>query len=192
MTRSSFFYYSLATVALFVVAMFLGFIPASIYQEEAEAVARDLAQGFGFVNELSLVGIFFFIFLNNAIKALAVIVLGFLFGIFPILFILINGQMIGVIVAVTAQQAGWGVVLAGLLPHGILELPAIIIAASYGIWLGVCMYRRVRFARPFGNSFRHAIGQYFRWVLPLLLAAALIETFITPAIMQLVITLGGE
>ncbi|WP_337103266.1 stage II sporulation protein M [Paenibacillus sp. YIM B09110] len=80
------------------------------------------------------------IFLNNAIKAVFVMYLGAFFGIIPLLFIVVNGMLIGFLLQNIAAQEGAGymasVVLKGILPHGIIEIPAIIIACAYGMKFG--------------------------------------------------------
>ncbi|WP_028609618.1 stage II sporulation protein M [Paenibacillus harenae] len=81
------------------------------------------------------------IFLNNAIKSIFVMYLGALFGILPFLFLVINGMVVGFLLKYTAELNGGGYVIElvfkGLLPHGILEIPAIIVACAYGMRFGV-------------------------------------------------------
>lgn len=84
-----------------------------------------------------------FIFLNNVIKAVLVMYLGAFFGIIPVIFLAINGMMIGYLVHKTAEKGGgdmvFTVVVKGLLPHGIIELAAIVIACAYGLRFGKMM-----------------------------------------------------
>ena len=65
-----------------------------------------------------------------------------------------------------------------VLPHGLFELPAILIAASYGLWLGVMAVRRMRGKESTLLRFHieHAFRRYFAIVFPLLIVAAAIET----------------
>lgn len=85
------------------------------------------------------------IFLNNAIKSILVIYLGALFGILPFLFLIVNGMLIGYLLKTSAELHGGGyvmeLILKGLLPHGILEIPAIIIACAYGMRFGVLVLK---------------------------------------------------
>lgn len=80
--------------------------------------------------------LFLFIFLNNAIKAILFIYLGAFLGLWPLSVLLINGMMLGY--ALTTHPSGSPVLLfmKGIMPHGILELPAIIVACAYGIRFG--------------------------------------------------------
>lgn len=86
-----------------------------------------------------------FIFLNNAIKSILVIYLGALFGILPFFFLVVNGMLIGYLLKTSAELHGGGYVMElivkGLLPHGILEIPAIIIACAYGLRFGVLVLK---------------------------------------------------
>ena len=56
--------------------------------------------------------------------------------------------------------------------------PALLIAASYGLWLGVTVVRRFRGkeSTPIRSNIEHAFRQYFAVVFPLLVVAAGIET----------------
>jgi stage II sporulation protein M len=67
-----------------------------------------------------------------------------------------------------------------VLPHGVLEIPAIILTAGYGLWLGVTFARRIRQRdmAGFGDQIRHAIKIYFKVAFPLFILAAVIETFL--------------
>jgi uncharacterized membrane protein SpoIIM required for sporulation len=58
------------------------------------------------------------------------------------------------------------------------EIPALLIAASYGLWLGVMFVRRMRGKESTLLRFHieHAFRRYFAVVFPLLVIAAAIET----------------
>ena len=73
-----------------------------------------------------------------------------------------------------------------VLPHGVLEIPAIIFTAGYGLWLGVTFARgiRRRDMAGFGYQVIHAIKMFFKVAFPLFILAALTETF-------LIFSLGG-
>lgn len=85
-----------------------------------------------------------FIFLNNAIKSVMVIFLGAFFGIFPVFFLAVNGLIIGYIVKLTLDGqmliSLFDLIVKTLLPHGILEIPALILVAAYGLRLGKLLF----------------------------------------------------
>jgi len=62
----------------------------------------------------------------------------------------------------------------------VLEIPAIILTAAYGFWLGVTFTGRIRQRNlvGFGGQVRHAIRMFFKIAFPLFILAALIETFL--------------
>ncbi|MFC4778139.1 stage II sporulation protein M [Paenibacillus sp. GCM10023252] len=80
------------------------------------------------------------IFLNNAVKAIFVMYLGALFGIIPLLFLLVNGMVVGYLIHHTLMAEGAGytldLIVRGLLPHGWIEIPAIVLACAYGMKFG--------------------------------------------------------
>ena len=125
------------------------------------------------------------IFINN-LQASAILFLGGVsFGLVTLLILSLNGFIIGIVAEMIRQEQGLVFFLAGVLPHGIFEIPAIILAGSYGILLGVEVWRElsgdgdaVAAAGTYGRKF-------LRLVLPLLAVAACIEGFITPEILNL-------
>ncbi|QYR22214.1 stage II sporulation protein M [Paenibacillus sp. sptzw28] len=130
-----------------------------------------------------------FIFFNNAIKAILVMYLGSLLGIVPFIFLTINGMMIGYLVSKASEQGGgvlYTLIVKGLLPHGILEIPAIIIACAYGFRFGKIMLQGLGalFVRKIGWG--KELEQFVIRTLPvmvlivcMLLVAAVIESTIT-------------
>ncbi|MHA7967247.1 stage II sporulation protein M [Paenibacillus sp. CAU 1782] len=80
------------------------------------------------------------IFLNNVIKCIFVMYLGVFFGIIPVAFLIINGLLIGYLLELISRNPEMPSVLEmvakGLLPHGIIEIPALVIACAYGMKFG--------------------------------------------------------
>lgn len=103
------------------------------------------------------------------------------------MFIAFNGYLVGVIAYLAAQEKGLLFILLALLPHGILELPMVFLAAGIGLRLGHQVFSAL-IGKPtqIKREFKEGLVFYFHWILPLLLVAALIETFITPLILSFV------
>lgn len=125
------------------------------------------------------------IFINN-LQASAILFLGGVsFGLITVLILTLNGFIIGIVAEMIRQEQGLVFFLAGVLPHGIFEIPAFILAGSYGILLGGELWRELSGE---GDAVA-AAGIYGRkfilLVLPLLAIAACIEGFITPGILEL-------
>ncbi len=74
---------------------------------------------------------------------MTIIGLGIFFGFFPVLSLITNGMMIGVVLLQAAVKTGESpllIFITTILPHGILELPAIILAAAFGMRLGITLF----------------------------------------------------
>lgn len=174
--------YALMLSVLFMLSCMMGFFVAKENKELAEKTIEQLFSQFRFIKNLNPISIFFIIFLNNSAKALMAMLAGFLFGIFPTFFVVLNGYLIGLVIYVKGTEMGFKAIVLALVPHGILEIPAIIIACSYGVWLGRRFWNAINGREKFRNAVILALNRYLRIVLPILLVAALIETFVTPYI----------
>ena len=114
-----------------------------------------------------------FLFLNNVQSAFFGMILGFGFGIFSMISIMVNGYLIG-FVALKSVEVGGIFILWKLLPHGIFELPALFISVGLGLRLGSFLFRRNR-EEGLGNYFRESLRVFVFIVIPLLILAAIIE-----------------
>ena len=65
-----------------------------------------------------------------------------------------------------------------VLPHGGIEIPALVISTVYGLWLGVMFARRIgqRDLEGAGGRVRQAVTMDFKVAFPLFILAALVET----------------
>jgi stage II sporulation protein M len=124
------------------------------------------------------------IFLNNALKTLLGILLGSLFGIIPVVFLLANGIALGVVFSLSVQSRGPWLSLLSILPHGILELPAVFLGTSIGLMVGSHVVKRLfgRAETTLGGELVRGLRFFCTVILPLLLIAALVEAFLTSAL----------
>ncbi len=122
-----------------------------------------------------------FIFLNNAFKVLAVIVLGTLWGIVPALFLLINGYVIGILLNLSLHSQGWIHSFLAIAPHGWIELPAVLLGTSIGLMIGAHTITRLFGRQEIGlrQDLGHGLKFFLSTIVPLLLIAAFIEAFVT-------------
>ncbi|HIZ78071.1 MAG TPA: stage II sporulation protein M [Firmicutes bacterium] len=125
---------------------------------------------------------FRFIFLNNLRANGLIAFSGLLPFIFmPLFYLLVNCFAIGAFCITFLEQGiGLGLLLAGLLPHGIVEIPTMIVAASLGVSLCIQLIRRIIHETPILPMLADTIRTYLLLILPLVLIAALIEAYITP------------
>jgi stage II sporulation protein M len=131
---------------------------------------------------------FVFIFLNNSIKSVVIIFLGALFGVLPAVFLLVNGAVIGYLIHLSAIQGQdlFTLIVKGLLPHGIIEIPAIIIACAFGLAFGgkaaAAIFGTGRRKEGERNDWSYFMRQTLTasiWIVILLFIAAIIESTIT-------------
>jgi stage II sporulation protein M len=130
-------------------------------------------------NSLDLSSNFLLIFLRNLITCLIIIGGS---GIITVPVVLLQGGFIGFISALMASSTQSTRYLLLLIPHGIIEIPALIISAA----LGLKMFKT---AKEFINGHRSAIRCYCDenrvWLILvpiLLLIAAMVESYVTPQI----------
>ncbi|HEY2986135.1 MAG TPA: stage II sporulation protein M [Candidatus Binatia bacterium] len=124
------------------------------------------------------------IFLNNSLKTLAVIVAGVLGGILPLVFLLGNGFALGIVFYASLASKGLPTFFLSITPHGLFELPAILLGSSIGLMLGVRAIKRLfgNGGTTIGEDFRRGLRFYVVVIMPLLLLAAFIEAFVTASL----------
>jgi len=177
MTERNILRYVVILTSLFVASSLLGFLAPIPGKRELLGILMDSFNPFLTLPPWKM---FFVILLNNSTKSFAVLLSGILFGLVPLLAVATNSYILGIAFLFASEKVGYLIAAKTILPHGVLEIPAVIIAASYGLWLGVVFIKRIRERNlvGFGNQVRHAIRMFFFIVFPLFILAALIETFL--------------
>jgi len=124
--------------------------------------------------------VFLLVLLNNVFASLLMMLSGLLAGVIPVASVGFNGFAMGLIYSHISGTAGHGQALLELAPHAVFEVPALLVVASYGLWLGVGAVRRFRGkeARPIPDMLNHAVVRYFTLVFPLLIGASAAETIL--------------
>ncbi|WP_049928208.1 stage II sporulation protein M [Halopiger goleimassiliensis] len=116
---------------------------------------------------------------NNWLVAITTAFAGLAFVVPALFAVVFNGVAIGVTARLEAEPLE---LLAFVLPHGVLEIPAILVSGALGVWLGVVGWRAVR-GRADRNAVADALERAF-WVVVgvglLLAVAGLIEGFVSP------------
>ena len=127
---------------------------------------------------------------NNWTAMLVSVVYGFVpFLFLPVLTLVSNGALVG-LMAAWYQSSGLslGLFLAGTLPHGVFELPALIIASACGVCLCRNMCRLVTSSPnrlPMVELLSDLLRVLLLVVMPMTVAAAFIEAYVTPVVMAL-------
>jgi len=130
-----------------------------------------------------------FIWGHNLRAVALILLLGtFSFGVLGTLVYLANMGLIGGVLALTALLGYSPIQLAlsGILPHGIFEIPAIILSSAAVLHLGAVLVTPMP-QRTLGEVFLEALADWAKigvgLVFPLLTIAAAVETWITPLIL---------
>lgn len=178
--------YMVLSAIVFGIGVAAGMIALNWVPQAAAGVEDSLEEFVRLAHGWGPLGLFVFIVINNVVKAGMMMCLGIVFGLVPIVFLVSNGIVLAVAVAIVAEQGGVLVAVAGLVPHGIIELPAVLLAAAAGLRLGAVALERVK--RP-DTDVKTELLKAWRFfvalILPALLAAAVIETVVTPLILMM-------
>lgn len=130
----------------------------------------------------------FALLMNNwraMLTSIAYGVVPFLF--LPVLSLMMNGMLLGLLAAIfVGGGASFAVYLAGILPHGAFELPALLFAIACGVRLCRNMCRLV-VSSPDRIPMLELLEDLLRVVVlviaPLTAAAAFVECYVTPVVM---------
>ena len=174
------------SAGLFIFGLLLGLLVptegAGLFLKEAAAL-DEMA---GIIAPLPQIVVFIFILLKNISVIVLGLVLSPLLCIVPVATLVVNGGVIGLVSAILVKEESLPFVLAGLLPHGILELPALIMGEAVAISFGIAVLQGI-----FGKHKQDIIKsnlknnlKYLTVSAGLFLAAAVVETFVTPVLLD--------
>jgi len=170
--------------SLFGAGFTLGLVtPPGIFGPFANMIA-GLEELANLLTPLPQFAVLVIIFATNATTLLVSFILSPIFCLWPILVLTLNGWLLAFVSAIVAQEESLGFVLVGLVPHGIIELPALILgqaaALSFGTTVILALFKKRR--ELILPSFKQNL-RYLLIALALLLPAAIIETYITPLLL---------
>ena len=176
------------TAAAFLVLLVLAYIAGRLFPDIPVSVIsafnEDIA-GSGIVQEDGSFNVLA-LFTNN----LRAMVLGVLYGFIPFLYLPalalgVNAAILGMLASLIDGQ--WLLLAAGILPHGIFELPALFLSLAAGLCLckNINVYIRKNEKGVMKPLLLNLLRVLALLVLPLLVIAAFMEAYVTPAVMQL-------
>jgi Uncharacterized membrane protein len=120
--------------------------------------------------------------------------MGALLGVIPVFFLIVNGMILGYLYTTTVERGENAamIFLKGVLPHGILEIPAVLLACAFGLKFGALVFK------SFGTIFKKRAGLADEFetfvvrsvpalllIVAALLAAALIESTLSVWLLSL-------
>ncbi len=136
------------------------------------------------------------IFKSNLYNCTTAILLGIGLGIIPIYIALYNGVLMGTVLSYMSKTPdGIARFILSIIPHGIIEIPIMLISIGIGLRMGYNMYALSRASLRYRGTISYRkgilIGElkqsalfYVKWIIPGLLIAAIIESYVTPLIME--------
>jgi stage II sporulation protein M len=128
------------------------------------------------------------IFLNNLQASAIALFGGLLIGLGPFIVVVTNGFLLGyllfAIIMISPSQPleSLTVLAAGILPHGIFEIPAFLLAAGLGLKLGIEWLKKENYGqrlKVLGHNFKYALVVGVPAVTIILFIAALVEVYVT-------------
>jgi stage II sporulation protein M len=168
----------LISFALFVFGIIIGFViyhlsPGNEFFSLILKELENIGVEFGEKNTIEMI---VFIFLHN-LQAVAMSIISGIILIFPVIFMLVNGMTIGFFLG----AAGNPLILIAIIPHGIFEIPALVISAAMGMRLGfvIMMPEKGKTRFECAKEVSRDIGKILILIIPLLLIAAVIEVTIS-------------
>lgn len=163
-------YYLLIISFLLIASFLFGYIFPLFF---LDFIKRFIEQILEQTKDMNFFQLFIFILQNNLRTAFFAIIFGVFFGIFSIFSTLFNGYVIGVISSKVSATYG-NAILFRLLPHGIFELPSLIISLALGLKLGMFIFSKDK-KKTFINNLENSLRVFLSIILPLLIIAAFIE-----------------
>lgn len=156
--------YVVLAICIFAVSVILGYLDPS-FQSHYDSIQPPIDGDEQFLE------MFLIIFLNNSFTAALAIFSGLLFGIGAVVLCMINGYFIGTVFHGT--EFSLPQVLLRILPHGVFELPAIILAFAAGLSLYDLLLKDKKIER-----LKKSALLLVRVIIPLIFLAACIETLL--------------
>jgi len=164
--------YILFTFVLFLYLLIAGLIlpTPAVLEEIIKNLLREIIEKTSGLTTFELI---LFIFKNNAFISILGIILGAFLGIVPLILTISNGYVLGYVIKLVLKNSSlchlWR-----LFPHGIFELPAVIISLGLGLKLGASLFT-ANPEKEFLRRFLLSIKILLFLIIPLLLIAAMIE-----------------
>ena len=178
----------LITVFLFGIGLTLGStVGLAMPGGVADFLAEDLAalEELGAILKPFQLSTAVFIFIKNVLALLLSFIFSPILCLLPVITLLVNGWLLAFVSAIVIEKATLWVLLTGILPHGIFEIPAIIIGEAAALGFGVMVMSAVfkkETRKPLLPG-RKQNSKYFMLAIALLIPAAIIETFVTPLLL---------
>lgn len=169
------------SLAIFILSIFAGFFVAQNYPQEIQSYLEEAQAFFSSMQSPTLWGTFLMILQNNVEAMLLIVALGIFAGFFSLTFLLANGFILGVFAYLFYMKGLFILFIMGIVPHGIIEIPCMLFSAAIGFQLGKTVVRKIfRKKESLTMELSEGIKFAVTIIVPALVVAALIETYVTP------------
>ncbi|MBN2733981.1 MAG: stage II sporulation protein M [Methanomicrobiaceae archaeon] len=176
------------SLAIFLFFCLVGAFSLAQNEEMAETLLSSLQnEMYAFVADDNQAVLSLKLFLNNLEAAVLLFIGGATFGLVTMFVLMTNGIIIGFVLSYASEEKGILPVMASIIPHGIMEIPAFLIAAGLGLLLSVSLWDEFKGKGDAASDAKSLAQQFILIVIPLLAFAAVTEAFITPQIIDLVL-----
>lgn len=183
---------SRSAIAVSAFLLIFGAISGAVAQQYSLVPARPVAAlvatkaAVGHEAVLGTPPFFLLILRNNLLVGALILLLAPLtLGAFGGIATLLNGFVVGYIGGVFFDFSRLGFFACGIAPHGVVELPALVLAAAFALRVGASMVRPS--TEGWLVAMRLALSDYARGALvfvPMFAVAAYIEAYVTPVVMK--------
>ena len=179
-------YLAVATI-LFLAGMIFGAIAGSSVDASSgsNSLIDQLEPLFQFYKPFQPFTVVFLFFKNLLTAGMAFILSPAI--IVPAAILLLNGYLLGMVGTIVTNEVSLWAAIAALAPHGIFEMPALVIAAAAGFRFGIAVLKKVvskikKSEFSVSNDFEKSLRLFVLSAI-LLFAAAIMETYVTPLFM---------
>ncbi len=178
-------FFILFALVFFILATVSGYEAAGNSPEQAVLIVEEFEQVFEPILKAHPLAQFILVFLNNAFSLIVTILLGIIFGIVPLLTLFFNGSLLGIFAFLWQQEMPLTSLFLITFPHGIIEIPILLVGAAIGLKIGQTTLKKVfKKQGKIKPELSLALKFYLKILLPLLALAALIEIFISPLFLK--------
>lgn len=178
--------YILISGIIFSLGIFAGYRFVENYPSEAEELISQLRKTFEPILKTGKISQILFIFLKNGISTFLIIIGGIIFGIFPIIALISNGELLGMLANFTFREYSIFYFLSGVLPHGLIEITCFLISCAMGLKIGKTLIRKIfKKEGNIKNELNLALSVFLKIILIFLFLAAILEVLLTPELLRI-------
>jgi peptidoglycan/LPS O-acetylase OafA/YrhL/uncharacterized membrane protein SpoIIM required for sporulation len=174
-------------VAVLYIAFFtIGFATCTSHQCSMGTTTALSVSGASSSGNFSLIDLAIGIFVNNVLNCFAAMILGIFLGVAPLVFIISNGMTLGCFMSAALPETSVLYIMAGSIPHGLFEIPAILLSSAIGLKLGYSLIRSIIGKKGLVREIRKSLRAFIYLILPIIAIAAVVETFITLPVLSII------